>query len=72
VVMVAAMMTAIAVIIITVAIITMTAVVIIVLKTAVTQEIVDNGRPSSRVDVLSQKMIHLGPVEIIRRHELPL
>jgi len=44
----------------------------VVVETSVIEEIIDDGGSSCGIDVRGKKMIKLSPVQIIRRHALPL
>jgi len=44
----------------------------VVVETSVIEEIIDDGGSSCGVDVRREKMVQFSPVQIIRRHALPL
>jgi len=66
------MMASVMAMIIVIVVIMMLVIVVVIVKAAVIQQIIDNCRSSGWVDIWREKMIQLGPVQIISRHLLPL
>ena len=59
-------------VIVVVVVIMMMIIIVVIAKAAVIQQIIDDRRSGGWVDIWREEMIQLGPVQIIRRHLLPL